>query len=268
GNYLKEGDVLRVSAQLVDVASAQAIFHDDFSMKYERLLTLHDTVARRLISALNLNLSPAELEGLRRDIPRHPRAWESYLRGIDHLEGARLPLAIDALEKSVALDPQFAWAWTEMGAAYVVNAALRFGGRAMYDKAQAAFDRAIALSPADPRPRVMMSDMFIETNRVEQAVSMLRDIIRERPHHAMALWQLSYAYRYAGMLEESAQAGQAAYEADPGFTPRSTVFNTWLYLGQYEKFRDSLPQREGSAYLLFYHGFADYHLKNFAQAAR
>jgi tetratricopeptide (TPR) repeat protein len=69
------------------------------------------------------------------------------------------------------------------------------------------------------------------------------------------------------MLHESAQAGQAAYEADPGFTPRSTVFNTWLYLGQYEKFRDTLPQREGSAYLLFYHGFADYHLKNFAAAA-
>jgi tetratricopeptide (TPR) repeat protein len=150
-------------AQLVDGASTQTIFQDDFSVRYERLLTLHETVARRLISALNLNLSPAELEPLRRDIPRHPLAWEFYPRGIDHLESSRLPLAMDALQKSVMLDPQFAWAWTEMGAA------LRFGGREMYDKAQAALDRAIALNPAEPRPRIMMSDMFIETNPVEEA---------------------------------------------------------------------------------------------------
>lgn len=266
GHYLKEGNLLRVSAQLVDVVSKQAIFQDEFSVEYERLLTLHETVARRLISALNLNLSPAELQALRRDIPRHPLAWEYYLRGIDHLEAARLPLAMDALERSVKLDPQFSLAWTELGAAYVVNAALRFGGREMYDRAQTAFDRAIALNPTEPRPRVMLSDMFIETNRVEDAVSVLRTVLREHPHHAMALWQLSYAYRYAGMLDESAQAGQAAYEADLGFTPRSTVFNTWLYLGQYEKFRDTLPRRGGSAYQLFYHGFAEYYLKNLTKA--
>jgi tetratricopeptide (TPR) repeat protein len=109
--------------------------------------------------------------------------------------------------------------------------------------------------------------MLIETNRVEEAVPLLREIVRSNPRHASAIWQLGYAYRYAGMLEESAQAGQAAYDVDPGFTPRSTVFNTWLYLGQYARFRDSVPQREGSAYLRFYQGFAEYHLKNFAAAA-
>ena len=268
GHYLKDGDTLRISAQLMDATNARAIFQDEFSVKYDRLLTLHDTVARQLISALNLTLSPAELDGLRRDMPSNPTAWELYLRGIDHLEGARLPLAIDALEKSVSLDPQFSWGWTELGAAYIVNAAVRFGGGEMYTKAQAAFDRAIALSPADPRPRIMFSDMLIETNRVEQAVPLLRAIVRENPRHAGAIWQLGYAYRYAGMLDESAQAGQAAYDVDPGFTPRSTVFNTWLYLGQYARFRDSVPQREGSAYTRFYQGFADYHLGNFAAAAR
>lgn len=268
GHYLKDGDTLRISAQLMDAANARAIFQDEFSVKYDRLLTLHDTVARRLISALNLTLSPAELDGLRRDMPSNATAWELYLRGIDHLEGARLPLAIDALEKSVSLDPQFSWGWTELGAAYIVNAAVRFGGGEMYTKAQAAFDRAIALSPADPRPRIMFSDMLIETNRVEEAVPLLRAIVRDNPRHAGAIWQLGYAYRYAGMLEESAQAGQAAYDVDPGFTPRSTVFNTWLYLGQYARFRDSVPQREGSAYTRFYQGFAEYHLGNFAAAAR
>jgi tetratricopeptide (TPR) repeat protein len=114
----------------------------------------------------------------------------------------------------------------------------------------------------------MFSDMLIETNRVEEAVPLLRAIVRDNPRHAGAIWQLGYAYRYAGMLDESAQAGQAAYDVDPGFTPRSTVFNTWLYLGQYARFRDSVPQREGSAYTRFYQGFAEYHLGNFAAAAR
>ena len=139
------------------------------------------------------------------------------MRGVDHLEGSRLPLAIHALERSVALDPGFSWGWTEMGAAYIANAAVRFGGGEMYGKAQAAFNRAISLSPSDPRPGIVHSDMLIETNRVEEAVPLLREIVKQNPRHAGAVWQLGYAYRYAGMLEESAQAGQTAYDVDPGF---------------------------------------------------
>jgi serine/threonine-protein kinase len=267
GHYMQQDGVLRVSAQLIDVATARAIFQDDFTVRGDRLLTLHDTVARRLISTLSLNLSPAELRVLERDMPRDAQSWELYMRGVDHLEGSRLPLAIHALESSVALDPGFSWAWTELGAAYIANAAVRFGGGNMYGKAQAAFDRAIALSPLDPRPRIMYSDMLIETDRVEAAVPLLREIIKENPRHAGAIWQLGYAYRYAGMLEESAQAGQTAYDVDPGFTPRSTVFNTWLYLGQYTRFRDSIPPRADSAYTRFYQGFAEYHLGHYAAAA-
>ena len=42
--------------------------------------------------------------------------------------------------------------------------------------------------------------------------------------------------------------------------------NSYLYLGEYDKFRQSLPVND-SAYILFYRGFAEYYENNREQAA-
>lgn len=43
--------------------------------------------------------------------------------------------------------------------------------------------------------------------------------------------------------------------------------NAYLYLGEYDKFLQSLPSND-SAYVLFYQGFGEYHLGHLDQAAR
>ena len=52
------------------------------------------------------------------------------------------------LEKATALEPNYAPAWAHLGRAYTTNASLQFGGREHYGKAQAAYEKAIALNPA------------------------------------------------------------------------------------------------------------------------
>jgi hypothetical protein len=44
------------------------------------------------------------------------------------------------------------------------------------------------------------------------------------------------------------------------------VLNTYLYLGQYQKFLESLP-RDDSSFVLFYRGFGEFHEKAFDQAS-
>jgi len=81
---------------------------------------------------------------------------------------------------------------------------------------------------------------------------------------ADAHWELSYAYRYAGLLDESIAEGERALQINTRL--ESHQFNSYLYTGQYEKFLAGLPVRE-DAYVVFYRGICNYYLGDMNQAA-
>lgn len=144
----------------------------------------------------------------------------------------------------------------------MVNASTRFGGSEYYQKAERAFQKSIELDSNNSAPQIHLADMMIETNRKEKAVEILLKTLKREPENGLAWWELSYAYRYAGRLEKSIEAGEKAHQADPGFFLRTAVPNYYLYTGQYEKFKNALPPRTDSAYIKFYQGFIEYHLNN------
>lgn len=47
-----------------------------------------------------------------------------------------------------------------------------------------------------------MANMFIDTGRVEKAVPLPREAIKQNPNCAECHWELGYAYRFAGMLAQ------------------------------------------------------------------
>ncbi|MFN7929651.1 MAG: hypothetical protein U0Y68_17230 [Blastocatellia bacterium] len=81
------------------------------------------------------------------------------------------------------------------------------------------------------------------------------------PQQALAAWELSYAYRYGGLLPESIVWGERALTSDPSFKLTNAVFISYLYTGQYQKFLDSLATVNDTAYVLFYRGLAYYYLQ-------
>lgn len=266
GTYIKEGDDLRITAQLVDVLTNEILWKDALELKYENLMTVQDRVAQQVIRGLQLNLTSAESERLKRDAPQNPLAYEYYLRGIDFYSANRLPQAIEMLEKSLANDDKYALAWSHLGSVYTAKASVNFGGREDYANAQAAYEKALALNPEQNEARISMATFLTDTNRVEQAVPLLRDVLKANPTLAQAHWELSYAYRFAGMLKESATEAEQARQLDTEIKASNSVPTTYLYLGQYEKFLNSLP-RNDSAYVTFYRGLGLYYQKDFARAA-
>jgi tetratricopeptide (TPR) repeat protein len=70
------------------------------------------------------------------------------------------------------------------------------------------------------------------------------------------------------MLDESLAECERARQLDPFVKAiNGSVLNTYLYLGQYQKFLQSLPV-EDSSFILFYRGFGEFHEKDFEQASR
>ena len=267
GSFIKDGDDLHITTQLIDVSADKILWRDVIDVKYDKLLTVQDRVAQQIIKELEVNLSPAEAANLKPEKPISALAYEYYLRGIDLYSLSQFSAAIGMLVKSTEIDPNYAPAWAHLGRAYTTNASLQFGGREDYGKAQAAYEKAIALNPALVEPRIYMANLLTDTGRVEQAVPLVRSVLRDSPNNAEAHWELGYAYKFGGMLQESLVESEKARQIDPQVKINSSVMNTYLYVGEYQKFLQSLPNND-SVYILFYRGFGEYYLGDRDQAAR
>jgi serine/threonine protein kinase/TolB-like protein len=266
GSFLKDGDDLRINTQLIDVKADKILWREAIEVKYDKLLTVQDRVAQQIINGLELHLSSAEAEHLKPEAPVGALAYEYYLRGIDFYALNDFTDAIKMLEKSTQMQPDYAPAWAHLGRAYTTGASLDFGGREFYEKAQNAYEKAIALNPTLVEPRVYMGNLLTDTGRVEQAIPLLRAALQTSPNDAEAHWELGYAYRFGGMLEPSVDEAERARGFDPQVKISSSALNSYLYLGEYDKFLQTLPPGS-SVYILFYRGFVEYHLKKWHEAA-
>ena len=264
GSYLKDGDDLLVNAQLIDVPSGEKLWSEAISVKYDKLLELQDYVARQVVKGLRLNLTGPEGKRFDSSLPHDPMAYEYFLRSRYLMSTSNHRKAIEMLTKSVEIDPNNALAWAYLARAYHINALQFSGDRLELSAAEADYDQALELDPELSEARLMKAKLFTETGRVEQAVPLLLELVKTNPNVADAHWELSYAYRYAGMLDESIEEGNRALNIDP--RTQSHQFNSYLYAGQYEKFIDSLPARE-DAYVVFYKGLGHYYQNDLNRAA-
>jgi DNA-binding winged helix-turn-helix (wHTH) protein/TolB-like protein len=267
GSFIRDRDNLRITYQLVDAKTEKILGQGVIDLKYDNLLTVQDKVASQLISELQLRLSPSEAERLKPENPGSPLAYEYFLQGLDFYGQHKFPLAIKMLERSTEIDPDYAPAWAYLGASYNSDAAFEFGGRDEYRRAQGAYERALAIQPNLLDAQIFLANLLVDTGQVEKAVPLLRGALKTNRNYAAAHWELGYAYRFAGMLDESVAECERARQLDPLVRANGSVLNTYLYLGQYQKFLDSLPV-DDSSFVLFYRGFGEFHEKEFAQASR
>ncbi len=267
GSFIRDGDNLRVTYQLVDAKTEKILGQGVIDLKYNNLIAVQDRVASEVISQLQLNLPPAETERLRPESSTSSLAYEYFLQGLDFHGQHKFPLAIQMLEKSTEIDPNYAPAWVYLGASYNSDAAFEFGGRDEYRRAEAAYERALTIEPNLLDAQVFLANLFIDTGKVERAVPLLRDALKTNGNYAAAHWELGYAYRFAGMLQDSVTECERARQLYALVKGNGSVLNTYLYLGQYSKFLESLPV-DDSSFSIFYRGFGEFHLRRFDEAAR
>jgi DNA-binding winged helix-turn-helix (wHTH) protein/TolB-like protein/Tfp pilus assembly protein PilF len=265
GNYIQEGDRLRVSTELVDVAKDEVLWRDTLDVPSGQLLTLQDRVAEKVARGMSLQVLPQTAEHFRETAPRNPLAYEYFLRGWNYSAQNGYAYAIQMFEKSVELDPAYAPAWMELGIAYANYGIWNDGGAAYAAKSQAAFDKALQLDPQLPEAHALLAIHMVEGGDLGKGLLTLREELRLNPNEAMAHWWLASAYLYGGMLEESIAEGERALQLDP-FVNAGSTFNGYLHAGDYAKFMSTLPA-EDSARKTFYRGLSFYYQRDNAHAA-
>ncbi len=267
GTYLKEGDQLYLNLQLINLETNQSLWTESLTLSADKLVTLQERVSQEIVARMALRLSEQEQAELKSDLPQNPLAYEYHLRGVDLYVRDELATAQKMLEKAVELDPTYASSWAYLGATYSTLASLYFGGQAMNQQAQNAFDRALALVPYHIDAKTYKSMSLTETGRVEEAVPLLREVLRTNPNLGQAHWQMAYVLRFAGRLKESIASAERSRQIDDEIRSNNAIFASLLYDGQYERYLKQLPSKE-TAYILFYRGFGHYYQKDYAEAVK
>src|SRR5438093_2496437 len=102
-------------------------------------------------------------------------------------------------------------------------------GRRDYSTAQTCYEHALKINPDHIEARIFMANMFTDMGRVENAVPLLREVLKTNQNLAEGHWELGYAYRFGGLLEESIAECELARRLDPSVKLNSSALNSYLY---------------------------------------
>jgi TolB-like protein/Tfp pilus assembly protein PilF len=155
GSVRKSGDMIRVSAELIDTADGSALWSEHYDRPYKDLFALQDEITRAVAGALKPKLLPGEHAAAQSEQPPSGslEAYNALLQGrFYHLRGTEADSrkAIEFFAKATQLDPGYALAWSELSILWVFFSGDYLEGAAAQEanvKAREAADRALALSP-------------------------------------------------------------------------------------------------------------------------
>lgn len=215
-----------------------------------------EAIARRISSHLAPALALPEAGVILRDA----EAWRSYLlarQRMLRLTCGGTDAVTTLLDRSLALDPEFALAWTLMGYAHYSQIWACGREERFALDALAAAERALALDPDLAAANLLEITLLTDLGRTGEAYALAREAHGRRPRDPSLLYAQSYVLRYAGQLERSEATLRRALRLDPllleeiGETPMPL-----LYLGRYEEYLALLPAAE-TPYYRFYRGLAE-----------
>jgi DNA-binding winged helix-turn-helix (wHTH) protein/serine/threonine protein kinase len=216
GHFIKEGDDLELALEAMDVKTGRVFWRDTLTVPARSMIELREKLIARTQGTLAAALGASAFTVDAGTRPTSEQAYELYLRAAAiPLDTARNKQAVAMLEQSVGMDSSFAPAWLMLGRKYYVEARYVGGGSAMVERANAAERRALSLDPDYAAAAANVIGWYVESGNLPKAVEESEELLRRHPDSADAHYMLSYALRFAGLLEESGNECETAFRLDP-----------------------------------------------------
>ena len=239
GHYLREGKWLRVTLEAVEVENNRSLWRESMTVSTQDMISMQEQITSKVRQGLLPALGAATSSTMSGTRPKNEEAYDLYLRSIamPHDPTPNLE-AIAKLERATEIDPTYAPAWGALGQRYYFDSLYGQGGDKMFERSNAAYEKAIALDPNREFAVASLISNWVERGELLRAYRAAIDLVKKFPRSADAHFASSYVLRYAGMLEESATECNTALALDPGnFTYRSCAM-TFLELDKTDRAKD------------------------------
>jgi TolB-like protein len=162
GSVRRDGERVRVTAQLIDTPTGSQRWSDHFDSGVVDVLHVQDTIAVELARALQIAV---EVDTTPRSSIKSPDALDAYLHGLQSLNrGSRedSQAAVADFQRALSLDPAFAPA--AIGVAQTYAYIGTFGWlptRVAFERARQAALLAQRLDPKSPTPHVTLGEVHL-----------------------------------------------------------------------------------------------------------
>ncbi|HJS54864.1 MAG TPA: adenylate/guanylate cyclase domain-containing protein, partial [Chitinophagaceae bacterium] len=213
GSVRKEGNKLRIIAQLIDAQTDKHLWSETYDRDASEVFAIQSEVAQNIANALNVKLTTEEGKRIIEKATDNVEAYELYLRA------KRLPFSqrVDTLLEALQKDSAFSLAWAELASAYSKIPWRNQSEKPYYvRKSLDAALTAVAYGPERSVTHMMLGDVLkISTLSPALAIKELNRAIELNPNNAEAYVYKAFAQMEMANFAEAEKNLSKAKQLDP-----------------------------------------------------
>jgi len=248
GSALRVGDRVRITVQLVDVASDRNLWAKSYERGLTDILTLQSEVAHAIADEIRIQVTPDERARLRSKGTVNPAAHIAYLQGSflwNRYTSESVKAAIRRFEEAIAIDPNYAAAYAGLADSYVMLANHHIlPPREGYSLGRKAAERGLSLdeSLAELHTSMGWIHRLFDWDWPAAERECLR-AVQLNPGYAFGRSRYALLLSGMGRHEEAIAEAQRAHELDPlNLLTYTVVGDTLFYARRFE--RSVVPYRK------------------------
>ena len=122
GSVQQEGNRVRITAQLIDALTGHHLFSERYDRDLKDILNLQDEITLKVLTAVQVKLTMGEVARLYEKGTKNLDAYLKVLQAREYKGGTlnkeRVERAMQLLEEAIALDPEYAYAYSILSTAH------------------------------------------------------------------------------------------------------------------------------------------------------
>ncbi|MBV8450660.1 MAG: protein kinase, partial [Deltaproteobacteria bacterium] len=240
GSALRVGDRVRITVQLVDVASDRSLWARSYERGLTDILALQSEVARAIANEIRIQVTPDERARLGQRSAVDPAAHVAYLQGLflwNRFTGETVKQAIQRYHEALAIDPNYAAAYAGLADSYIMLANHHIlPPREGYSLGRKAAERGLSLdeSLAELHTSLGWIHRLFDWDWAAAEREFLR-AIQLNPGYAFGHSRYALLLSGIGRHEEALAEAQRAHELDPlNLLTYTVVGDTLFYARRFE----------------------------------
>ena len=219
GSVRKDGDRIRITAQLIDVFSGSHIWAERYDRDLGDVFAVQDEITEAIVASIEPQLYAAENFRAHRKAPDSMDAWELVMRALSHhwrLTREDNVIAQALLEKAIAIDPNYGQALGVLATSHTFSAYMGWADIVeTVPVAERAALAAIQADSEDPWAHTALGAVYLLTRRFEDSLAEFEWALRLNPNFSLARGIYGLPLAFCGQWEKAAEEAHRALRMSP-----------------------------------------------------
>jgi len=246
GSVQKEGDRIRVNAQLINARDGSHIWADLYDRKVASVFDVQAEISLTIVKSLEIKLTPGAEASLGAGRPRSVEAYEYYLEGQYIINSAYAISGLDtdferALEmykKAFEVEPDYAQVYDGLAWAYEHKYTFTRTPEIhelVLEYAKKGYD----LDPNLAETNAAGGYYFLSRNDLDRSFDCYRRALALNPNRMQTLHVIALSYTRLGLYHQAIKFYRRVLELSPGYPfAQGNLVTCYLYIGDQENAAD------------------------------